>query len=49
MKTWEYLSVAIQPSQEQTMDLVNNLGQDGWEMVCVVGHSLFFKRRILDE
>ncbi len=40
--TWEYKAVELAYGLSE--DQLNKLGADGWELVCVAGQQLIFKR-----
>ena len=44
MKKWEYYRRARWRQAEHPMLLLNEMGQDGWELVSVVGNDAYFKR-----
>lgn len=46
MKKYEYKCVFIGGLGEKTTRLLNEYGQLGWELVCVVGAWHYFKRPI---
>ena len=44
MKQWEYLCTFILGFEERTTRIMNEYGQQGWELVCVNGPWHYFKR-----
>ena len=43
MKKWEY-QIQMVPKVDDLIHVMNGLGGKGWELVQVVGTTLFFKR-----
>jgi hypothetical protein len=47
MKKWEYKCIFIFGNGETATRILNSYGQEGWELVCVVGIFWnYFKREI---
>lgn len=46
MKKYEYQSVMIFGGAEKTINILNDYGKDGWELVCVWNTWHYFKRPI---
>jgi len=45
MKKWEYQVQSI-PNTGNAANVLNRLGDQGWELVQIVGHDYFLKRQI---
>jgi hypothetical protein len=46
MRKFEYKCVSIAGLGESTTRKLNSYGDEGWELVCVVGMWHYFKRAI---
>lgn len=44
MIKYEYKCIFLWGGAEKTTRLLNNYGNDGWELVCVQGAWFYFKR-----
>ena len=49
MSQWEYRTVNIGdvPSRMLATDLLNELGQDSWELVCIASNGIAYLKREL--
>lgn len=39
MTTYQYICIEIRRTGGETEDLLNDLGDDGWELVCSYAHN----------
>jgi hypothetical protein len=44
IKLWEYNAYYFEPEHEDLEEALNKMGAAGWELVCVRGPYLIFKR-----
>jgi hypothetical protein len=49
MPQWEYCKVSLNeaPRRELDIDLLNGLGHDGWELVCVLSNGVAYLKRAI--
>ena len=47
MRQWEYRKISLSevPSRALDIDLLNDLGHDGWELVCIVENGMAYLKR----
>jgi hypothetical protein len=47
MTEWEYMSIDLNnlPFRTQSLDLLNDAGQDGWELVGITSNGLAYLKR----
>ena len=51
MRQWEYEKINLSelPRKTEDIDLLNNAGQDGWELVGIVANNFAYLKRLREE
>jgi hypothetical protein len=51
MVRWEYLTIdlAYLPARTAEIDLLNDAGANGWELICVTCNNIAYLRRCVDD
>jgi hypothetical protein len=46
MQNWEYISVVINSYGEKKIEMINEYGKEGWELISIQDSCFYFKRPI---
>jgi len=46
MQKWEYISVVINSYGEKKIEMINEYGKEGWELISIQDACFYFKRPI---
>lgn len=51
MSTWEYRKIDLNevPRKMDDLDLLNQAGEDGWELVGITPNSVAYLKRVVDD